>query len=196
MIVDDFTADLRQIADGLGVPCPVLTAAVLDLPGFSEWPASLDNKHHRWPGGLVEHTWEVVTLCLKTSMFFAETRHMDMPGSVPVYLAALYHDVGKVWDYTRERTEEGGYRWVAAPDKRLIHHISRSALFWEASARKVRCHQPMRDEVLHAILSHHGRREWGSPVGPKTRLAWLLHTCDQLSARMDDCDRIDQFASS
>ena len=44
------------------------------------------------------------------------------------------------------------------------------------------------DEVLHAILSHHGRREYGSPVSPSTRIAWLLHLCDSISARMFDCN--------
>jgi 23S rRNA maturation-related 3'-5' exoribonuclease YhaM len=45
------------------------------------------------------------------------------------------------------------------------------------------------DEVTHAILSHHGQREWGSPVRPATKLAWILHTCDMMSARVNDCDK-------
>jgi len=48
----------------------------------------------------------------------------------------------------------------------------------------------MHDEVLHAILAHHNLREWGSPISPATRTAWLLHLCDSISARMDDGERI------
>jgi 23S rRNA maturation-related 3'-5' exoribonuclease YhaM len=38
------------------------------------------------------------------------------------------------------------------------------------------------DSVSHCILSHHGRKEWGSPVEPKTPEAWILHAADMLSA--------------
>ena len=37
--------------------------------------------------------------------------------------------------------------------------------------------------------AHHGIRAWGSPVSPNTQLAWLLHLSDNLSARLNDCDR-------
>jgi len=49
----------------------------------------------------------------------------------------------------------------------------------------------LHDKVLHAILAHHGCREAGSPVAPKTREAWLVHFCDGISARMDDADTWD-----
>jgi 23S rRNA maturation-related 3'-5' exoribonuclease YhaM len=47
------------------------------------------------------------------------------------------------------------------------------------------------DEVLHAILAHHGFQEFGSPVQPNSKVAWLLHLCDSISARMDDVDKMD-----
>ena len=37
----------------------------------------------------------------------------------------------------------------------------------------------------------HGQREWGSPVMPKSRVAWLLHLSDGISARMADCETTD-----
>jgi 23S rRNA maturation-related 3'-5' exoribonuclease YhaM len=48
-------------------------------------------------------------------------------------------------------------------------------------------YKDMHDNVLHAIIAHHAWREWGSPCTPDTRLAWLLHLCDSLSARLNDC---------
>jgi len=45
------------------------------------------------------------------------------------------------------------------------------------------------DAVLHCILSHHGRREWGSAVAPSSREAWLVHLADMKSARMDSYDK-------
>jgi 3'-5' exoribonuclease len=52
-------------------------------------------------------------------------------------------------------------------------------------------YRDIEEEVLHAILSHHGMRQWGSPVAPKSRLAWLLHLADSMSARMADADTLD-----
>jgi 3'-5' exoribonuclease len=47
------------------------------------------------------------------------------------------------------------------------------------------------NNVLHNILAHHGQRAWGSPVAPATKEAWILHLADNLSARLDDCDKHD-----
>ena len=41
--------------------------------------------------------------------------------------------------------------------------------------------------LLHVILSHHGRKDWGSPVLPQLPEALLIHYCDQLSATMKTC---------
>jgi 3'-5' exoribonuclease len=37
--------------------------------------------------------------------------------------------------------------------------------------------------IEHAILAHHGRQEWGSPVEPVTAEAYILHYADMLSVR-------------
>ncbi|NJO65739.1 MAG: HD domain-containing protein [Richelia sp. RM2_1_2] len=135
-----------------------------------------------------------------------------------MFLAALFHDVGKLWDYTPYKKYHNGYEeaffslqeilncfnrkepnymwelcWKGNPHKRLIHHISRSALCFQEAALKYNLSSEITDNILHAILSHHGLKEWGSPVAPKTRLAWLLHLCDGLSARMNDCNRVDAY---
>jgi 23S rRNA maturation-related 3'-5' exoribonuclease YhaM len=47
--------------------------------------------------------------------------------------------------------------------------------------------------ITHNILSHHGMREWGSPVAPATKEAWILHLCDNMSARLDDCNKHDKI---
>lgn len=75
--------------------------------------------------------------------------------------------------------------WCAVDHKNKIHHITRSAIVWNSASERLQSCE--RDEVTHAILAHHGRREWGSPVIPQTRMAWLLHLCDGISARIDDC---------
>ena len=51
--------------------------------------------------------------------------------------------------------------------------------------------------LLHIVLSHHGRMDWGSPVLPQTPEALLIHCCDQISASLKSCfDAVDSLPES
>ena len=188
---------LRDSAANLGREVRDLTNYALDLPGFVECSGSVSaNKHHYGTGGLLRHTAEVVMLCTQNRAAAVSAGH-DIPVDV-LFLAAVFPDVGKVWDYTSTQLRIyacgthalfGSPKWETTPHKRLIHHINRSAIEWTRAVAATGCGKTIEDEVLHAILSHHGA--FGSSVQPKTRVAWLLHLCDQISARMDDADRLD-----
>ncbi|HEY4282322.1 MAG TPA: hypothetical protein VGM62_04595, partial [Chthoniobacterales bacterium] len=45
--------------------------------------------------------------------------------------------------------------------------------------------EDVRLHLLHLISSHHGEREYGSPVMPKTPEAMTLHYIDNLDARLE-----------
>lgn len=162
------------------------------LPQFEYWSGSCKPIHHHYGDyGLAKHTQEVIALMFSTK----NTLKLDLRNDL-IFLAGLFHDIGKLWDYTRtplitENTYESGTHWIGTPHKRQIHHISRSALVWSKAVDETCLFIDEHDEVLHAILAHHGMREWGSPVSPNSQLAWLLHMSDQTSARLDDCNRWD-----
>ncbi|MGH3630624.1 MAG: hypothetical protein ACRDRL_24690, partial [Sciscionella sp.] len=40
------------------------------------------------------------------------------------------------------------------------------------------------DNLLHAILAHHGRQEWGAACEPHTVEAWLVHLADLAESRL------------
>ncbi len=179
--------DLRRQATSIGTDCAMLAAEVLDNPDFALWIGSnTPSKHHHGEGGLQYHTWEVIQLA------FANCTVLGLTDIDPtaLFLSGLYHDVGKVKDYGYTVGEHGEKWWSSTPHHRLINHMNRSAIMWTAAVAKHRLTgHSMEDEVLHAILAHHG--DYGSSVFPKTRLAWLLHLADQTSARMEDCGRLD-----
>lgn len=171
---------LVEIAKELGV-LP-LANFVLEHPRFPIWSAcSRPDKHHYGKGGLAEHTLEVVELCLQNNRYFkAKGKAVD---DGKLFLAALFHDFGKIFDY---QPNEDFSEWRKTLHKENVHHISKSGIMWSKAC--VACdYVDEDDEVLHAILSHHGLREWGSPVAPNTRMAWILHLSDSISARVDDC---------
>ena len=162
-----------------------IAQTVIGNEKFSIWTGSGEKgKHHYGSGGLLCHTMEVVDLCLQNAQYITDLYHYHIDRQ-KLFLAALFHDIGKIYDY--ELIIIDSDVWRKANHAREIHHISRSALIWNEAKIKFNFVDE-HDEVLHAILSHHGRREYGSPVSPSTRIAWLLHLCDSISARMFDCN--------
>lgn len=168
-----------------------ITKDLLENGKFENWSGSDQAfKHHYGHRGLIIHTNEVIDLGLTCRVSLGLTAEID---PIEYYLAGLFHDAGKVYDYTHVMGSKYT-EWEKTPHKRLIHHISRSALIWSNMVGMYPVlNDKYHDTVLHAILAHHGHREWGSPVAPKTRVAWLLHLCDGISARMNDCEKIDQL---
>lgn len=186
MIVKDHINELAQIAYRLDVQ-HIASELLLDSQ-FALCSGCVNNKHHYGKGGLQQHTWEVVTLCLKNREFFLTLGHDNIPERT-LFLAALFHDSGKMRDYMP--TNEMGSEWEGTEHKRIIHHISRSGIIWVKAVEKTNTCRDIEDDVLHAILAHHGQREFGSPVAPKSKVAWLVHICDAMSARIEDCDKFD-----
>ncbi len=180
---------------------------VTDAPGFAVWSASSHpNLHHYGRGGLAEHTYEVLSLCLSNRLRCGPKDWAGEHESKALVCAAIFHDFAKLWDYkpilkprvaTTDNSllgiaslDESAVTWQATDHKSRIHHIARSAIEWSKAVDRFPTYRDIEDDVLHAILAHHGQRQWGSPVEPRTRIAWLLHLSDQLSARMNDCDTL------
>lgn len=160
---------------------------VLDNPKFGIWWGGLSGQHHDFKGGLSRHTKEVIELCFSTN----NSLNLNIDKK-ELFFSALFHDAGKMFDYKEKPIGMEGPEMVGCEHKRIIHHISRSALIWShAVIDHTEYCDKYHDNVLHNILAHHGQREYGSPIAPKTKAAWLLHLCDSISARMNDCDRLD-----
>ena len=166
-----------------------LIRPVIERAYFQEWSGSgSPDKHHYGDGGLLRHTYEVVEYCRMITR-----QHLFQTGNEikinELIIAAVWHDYGKIWDYQKDKDGVWGKHNDHA---RRIHHISRSAIEF---SRIMDCLELGGtpnfkfdfDLIIHCILSHHGYREWGSPVSPDCKEAWILHLADSLSARLDDC---------
>jgi 3'-5' exoribonuclease len=193
--------ELISTSNHLGLEVAEISKVVLYNPKFPIWWGGLTGQHHDFDGGLAQHTREVVDLCFNS----IETLGLNKIDKKEIFLSALFHDVGKMFDYeknphygniyfnetTGEELNDIEPEYIATSHKRTIHHISRSALIWSHAVVNTKYADEYHDKVLHNILAHHGERMYGSPVAPKTQAAWLLHLCDSISARMNDCDRLD-----
>jgi len=191
---------LRSMSEKMGV-LDVYEELIRQYPQFEYWSGSHNHLlHHYGRGGLVRHTWEIIDVGMQV---IPTLNLCDKLNPVPFFLAALFHDTGKMFDYELIENDTSSFGdpnpeyWKPTEHRRLIHHLPRSVLIFHDVIKKFpELEAKYHDDVLHAILAHHGQREHGSPVAPKTRLAWLIHLCDSISARMDDADRIDVLKKS
>jgi len=149
--------------------------------------------HHYGIGGLANHTLEVAELCLLNNQYFKGTDKFT--DERVLFLAAIFHDAGKIFDYNAIVGDEEKDKNLSNWHKTHIHHITKSAIIWDRACNNIipkfmikhkwLTHK-LKAEIMHAILAHHQLREYGSPVTPKTKLAWMLHLCDSISARITD----------
>lgn len=151
------------------------------LQEFSQAPAA-KMMHHACLGGLLEHTLSVARLALKICEHYGKLdRDLLLAG-------ALLHDLGKVREFSYaavpfDYTDQG----------RLIGHLVLGVEMVRRQAETVPALAPERlNQLLHLILSHHGRHEFGSPCLPMTSEAILLHHLDDIDAKMEYIDRLSE----
>lgn len=139
---------------------------------YREAPAA-KQLHHAWLGGLLEHVVSLLTLADRVAPHYPlVSRDLLMTG-------VILHDIGKIrelsWDIGFEYTIEGV----------LLGHISIGASLAEKTMDALPNFPPrLKTMVLHLILSHHGKLEFGSPKLPMTPEALCLSFIDDLDAKM------------
>ncbi len=129
--------------------------------------------HHGFMGGLLEHTLSVTNMC----SYFASVYpiiHRDL-----LIVAALFHDMGKLdelADFPRnDYTDEG----------QLLGHIFIGAQQLTAAISDIEGFpKKLESELIHCILAHHGKLEFGSPKVPALMEAMALHLADTADAKL------------
>jgi 3'-5' exoribonuclease len=145
--------------------------------------------HHARRGGLVEHIAQMMRAGDAMAAVYASlNRDLLLAG-------ILFHDSGKLWEncFPKEsfimphdfRAELIGHISMGVElVNRLWHRLKERAEFssWNVlspDSDLVRLH------LMHLVASHHGEKEFGSPIEPKTPEAMALHLIDNLDAKLD-----------
>lgn len=143
--------------------------------------------HHGYRYGLLIHTAEVVTAAIG----LGQALNAD-PANLMI--AAILHDIGKTQDYkfVHKLSEplpgyEGTVRQSIevvekTPGYQLGNHIIRSYDYFRGAFDGL-LDRDSANTIGNAILSHHGRLEWSSPVTPSSPEGWALHLADMASAQ-------------
>ncbi|GAC1474525.1 MAG: 3'-5' exoribonuclease YhaM [Isosphaeraceae bacterium] len=149
---------------------------------FKKMPAA-QTFHHSYTAGLIEHVWSMTRIASWLGDHYARYYHdLNPPLNKEVILAAtVLHDIGKL--------RELDYHPVESKDTTegcLIGHVLIGRDLVREAAGKIEGFP--RETLLlleHAILSHHGRRDYGAPIVPQTVEALLVSFIDDLDAKMN-----------
>lgn len=143
---------------------------------YTHSPSAISH-HHNYVGGNLEHTVGVIRLCLNISEMYPKV-NKDL-----LLCGALLHDIGKLKEYSYgaaiDVTQEGnfighiviGEQWVREKIKELRESSKEFSTELE-------------QQLIHLLLSHHGRYEWGSPKMPKLVEAAILHQADLMDSQV------------
>ena len=136
--------------------------------------------HEPVRGGLAKHTWEVVSL-LCNQVLFRKNLDFDV-----VLFSALYHDLGKVREYTDDMN------W--APEGRLVSHavICLEILAQFTASRHTAIDNKTLRHIRHCIEAHHGAF---SSVKPLTREALAVHHADYMMSAIGNIDELIRVGS-
>jgi 3'-5' exoribonuclease len=175
--VDDLWKQLLAYVESMKNPDlkRLLTFMLADpaiAEAYREAPAARQ-LHHAWLGGLLEHVVSLLNLANRVAAHYALLdRDLLLTG-------VILHDIGKIhelsWGVGFDYTVEGI----------LLGHIQMGVdMVEKAMAGLPEFPDRLRTLVLHMILSHHGKLEFGSPKLPMIPEALVLNFVDDLDAKM------------
>lgn len=165
---------VRSMSEG---PLRVLLLSILEDTALAERyklsPAAM-SYHHAFLGGLLEHVSSLVALGDAVADHYPWLRR-DL-----ILAGLVLHDIGK----TEELNFARGFRYSTRGQ--LIGHISMALEMVQQ-----RIHQipdfpaPLKDELEHIIISHHGKLEFGSPKEPMFAEALVVNFLDEMDSKME-----------
>ena len=139
---------------------------------YREAPAARQ-LHHAWLGGLLEHVVSLLGLAERVAA------HYPLLDRDLLVTGVILHDIGKI----RELEWETGFGYTV--EGILLGHIQMGVdLVEKTIAELPEFPDRLRTLVLHMILSHHGKLEFGSPKLPMIPEALVLNFVDDLDAKM------------
>lgn len=176
--IESMYSDLLTTIDGFSNPdLRRLLGSIFRDPGFARLykraPAAMRH-HHAKIGGLLEH----VAGMLKVAGFVAS--HYPELDADLLASGVLLHDAGKIYELTSERSFE------YTDDGQLLGHIAIGVMWLDRHCDQLEGFPSrLKTLLLHLVLSHHGKQEFGSPVIPQFPEALALNFIDDLNAKLE-----------
>ena len=141
------------------------------------WPAA-QQIHHAYRSGFLEHITKMAEVGRLIARAYGASEDL-------VFAGVVLHDIGKL----QELAYTGGSASYTR-DGNLVGHIALGLMLVRETANGISGFpHDLRAQVEHLVASHHGTREFGSPVEPKTVEAFILSAVDDLDAKINQVRR-------
>ncbi|MBR2207843.1 MAG: HD domain-containing protein [Synergistaceae bacterium] len=142
---------------------------------YSIWPAAV-LLHHAYSGGLLEHS---VSVAIGARDMAQHYKDFKSPVDIDIVVAgALLHDIGKIEAYSAEPAPS------VTVSGNVVEHIFLGYGMFMKFAELENLSENIKLAVAHIIISHHGRKEFGSPVLPATPEAFIVSAADDIDFKM------------
>ena len=142
------------------------------VENFKKAPAAM-YIHHACVGGLLEHTWEVLRYCEA-----AVSVHPSLDKAL-LFTGAILHDVGKIREFEVSMSIKQSKKGML-----VGHTFLGTELILEKISGILDFPPLLKDKLIHMILSHHGKQEYGTSQKPKLPEAAALHYADEMGAKI------------
>ena len=142
---------------------------------YIECPSSID-QHHSYKYGNLQHTISMIRILNELEKFYNRNANLDVD---LIYTGILLHDIGKIKEFSLNNNLP-----IRLNAMGLIGHIHLGANIVLEYIKDIDDFpEDLKNRILHLILSHHGKKDWGSPVEPTLPEAEVLHYLDMIDSR-------------
>lgn len=134
--------------------------------------------HHNYRGGLLYHTYRMAKAAdVLTNIYTGLNKELVVCG-------AVLHDIGKIIEFTTSKLGEAEMTDLGV----LFGHPFCGALLVKYMSSK-NIYNPEEVRLLiHILLSHHGKGEYGAVVAPAIPEAYAVHHIDNMDAKIAQCE--------
>lgn len=147
---------------------------------FKKCPAAT-TLHHAYKGGLLIHSHEVFENCL--SLYEVNKKRSNIDKDV-LLASAWLHDIGKTITYSINEKEDN-LPECDEQENKVGHSAYSCSIVYGYAVKSQFEDKEFLNKVMHCIVSHHGRKDWGAIVEPKTIEAHILHAADNVSSKLN-----------
>lgn len=170
----------------------ILEYFILNNKDFWVKPAAVSH-HHDYLGGLCQHSCEVASIAYDMAYRMVKLEKANINLDL-ILTGALMHDIGKTKLYDLE-----GIRPTYNSFYGLYEHLVQGVLMVREYVRDNGLYEGNEGKIAlldHIILSHHLKKEYGSPVNPQFKEAFIVHSADALSSHYNKIEKLSQYPDS
>lgn len=136
--------------------------------------------HHNYKGGLLYHTYRMVKSAnVIASIYSGLNKELLLCGTA-------LHDIGKIMEYKTSELGETEMKDLGV----LYGHPFCGALIIKCMSAKKNYNPEEVKLLIHILLSHHGKGEYGAAVAPAIPEAFAVHHIDNMDAKITQCEKI------